>query len=139
MESEQSYEAQERYKIEGAATPAHEQATIDMEDRSFRENVAVLYDPSNWIVQYLKPSGRKLNGSFRAMKTKSLLRLFHCNQERRLARMVRLLQSIRNALKQLDVAIKLPGDGVEQSELAQAILSKVPAKEIAHQANQLFF
>ena len=53
--------------------------------------------------------------------------------------MVRLLQSIRNALKQLDVAIKLPGDGVEQSELAQAILSKVPAKEIAYQASQLFY
>ena len=75
---EHNYEAQNMYKIEGAATPAQEQATIDMEDSHFQKSVAVLYDSSNWIVQFLKPSGRKLNRSFRAMKSKSLLRIFLC-------------------------------------------------------------
>ena len=92
---EHNYEAQNVYKIEGAATPAQEQATVDLEDPHFRESVAVLYDSSNWIVQFLKPSGRKLNRSFRAMKSKSLLRIFLCNQERMFVKMVQLLQSVR--------------------------------------------
>ena len=96
---EQNYEAQNVCKIEGAATPASEQATINMEDSHFQESVAVLYDSSNWIAQYLKPSGRKYNASFRAMKLKTVQAVFMVNDERRLARMIRVLHSIRDVLQ----------------------------------------
>ena len=137
-DNERSYEARQRHKTsDEAATPASDQVTTEELDLSFL-SVTVLYDPTSWIVHFLKPSGGKLTESFCAKKTKSLLRMFHCNQERRFARMVRLLQSIRNALKQLDVVIKIPSDLIEQARLAKTILSEVPPRQIASQANQLF-
>ena len=139
MGSERSYEAQERYKVEAAATPAQEQAITDMDDLLFRESVAVLYDPSSWIVQYLKPSGRKRSSSFRAMKMKTIQSIFEVNEERKMARMIRVLHSIRDLLKHQGVTVEVPIDVTKQSQLAKTILEEVSTKKIENTLNEFYF